>query len=368
MIRRLKVLVLLPVLLFNTGCGLGVGVDFSPDGKQIATTWLADSGIRIAVCNIDGSGFRIVPKSEASGPPVWSPNGQYVLFSSSTGLYAYDVKNNRLRRLAPWASQFCYTWSADSQQVAYAASQQNDLDPPEVVWKDVSSARELLRVPLPAKPETKLFGSNMVWLPESWGVAYISVEGDVYTVESGKPSRITRTGDVTALWVSRDGKQLGWVRSLREPAPMLVLHRYDLATRTLVEKPTRIDFTAIKPPRNYQLDNALGLPSPDAEKMLISLVSKRVDGKHDRQHVYLLDLQRGRWRLLREDATPVNQEASAKYLLIPAWSRDGSQIAVTGLGSQLYLWVARGDGTGGRFIRKTVLPKKHSSLISIKNR
>jgi len=357
--RRLSVTVSLLVLVVAAGCvempGCGVGVDFSPDGKQIAFTWMSRDGLRLAITDTEGRRMRIVPQSENPGPPLWSPEGKNLLFTTDTDLVLYDPAQKTVRKIATQVVPGAYAWSSDGSQIVClgAPETKSTEQPAWVLWISAPSGEVQMRTDLPAQvePLTSIVPQvSVVSLPPTWGIAFIDSGRNVYTVEAGKVYRITSTGDVQSLRVSPDGTQLQWVRS-PPGSPVLVVHTYDLISRTLIGDPIRVDLRLIPHLPGYKHGGAWGILSPDGHRMLVAATFKREAGKEKSLYsaVYLVDLPSREVRLLRQQRPVLSQKAQLP--LLPFWSRDGSKIAVLALGDESSLWVCRADGFGGRVIR-----------------
>ena len=357
--RRLSLTASLLVLVVTAGCvelpGCGVGVDFSPDGKQIAFTWMSRDGLRLAITDSEAKQMRILPQSENPGPPLWSPDGKYLLFTTDTDLMLYDPAQRSARKIATEIVPGAYAWSGDGSQIIClgAPETKSTEQPAWVLWISAPSGEVQMRTDLPAQvePLTSIVPQvSVVSLPPTWGIAFIDSGRNVYTVEAGKVYRITSTGDVQSLRVSPDGTQLQWVRSPAGSA-VLVVHTYDLNSRTVTGTPVRIDLRRLPHLQGYTVGWAFGVLSPDGQKMLGTAVFNREAGGEKMQYsaVYLVELASREVRLLRQQKPAKSKDAEVP--LLPFWSRDGSRIAVLAFGKESSLWVCRGDGSGGRFIQ-----------------
>src|SRR5436305_12651698 len=90
----------IPVLLL-AGCA---GLDWSPDGRQIAFTWsFGPKQVGLALINADGSGFQALPGGQDAIFPSWSPDGRKILFvrhrDDEDVLFLYDVRLRTSRSL-----------------------------------------------------------------------------------------------------------------------------------------------------------------------------------------------------------------------------------------------------------------------------
>ncbi|MEJ5253596.1 MAG: hypothetical protein WHX60_17095, partial [Armatimonadota bacterium] len=310
---------------------------------------VAGKDLVIALMNTDGSGYRVVARTAVPNPPVWSPDGRHILFCDGDGLCLYDVQARKVRRLRDIAP-IGYTWSADGGQIVCLMR-----EGPEAIWLDARSGEILLSVSLPTEPLGMMPGMNLAPIPQTWGVAFIASDGNLYSVEAGRVYQITRTGDVRSLWVSDDGSHLRWVRSPKSAKRYLVVHEYDMASRAVSGEVHRFDVQPLSPQKGYQVLGADGVFSPDGQRLLIWAYFTR-SGKPEEEpklvavgtaniegQMILPILQVNRLvRVTKESPVPIASR----------WSPDGSHVALQIVGEkQILLWLGRADGTGGRVLR-----------------
>ncbi len=352
--RRISAASALLLLILAAGCvetpSCGFGVDFSPDGKQIAFSDVAGKNLVIALMNTDGSGYRVVARTPVPNPPVWSPDGSHILFCDGDGLCLYDVQGRKLRRLRDIAPSG-YTWSADGRQIVCLMRKE-----PEAIWLDARSGEILLRVSLPTEPQGMMPGMNLAPIPQTWGVAFIGSDGNLYSVEAGKVYQITRTGDVCSLWVSDDGSRLRWVRSPKSAKRYLVVHEYDMASRTVTSEVRRFDVQPLSPQRGYQVAGSSGMLSPEGQKLLI-LAFFTQSGKPEETPQFIMvgttDIDRQTIRPILHVNRLVKVTKENSGIVACRWSPDGSHIALLIFGEKRFLvWLGRADGTGRRVLRQ----------------
>jgi Tol biopolymer transport system component len=104
------------------------GVDWSPDGKEIAFSGeahLGDSDFALYLIHPDGSGFRQLLSIEGVdlAEPRWSPSGRRILFiwhrNRSTWLYLMNADGRRMRRLISISPDDEANWASDGRRVVH---------------------------------------------------------------------------------------------------------------------------------------------------------------------------------------------------------------------------------------------------------
>ena len=78
------------------------GPVWSPDGKQVAFSIMADSAWHLGLVNADGSGFKLVKNSElkpdAFGAPEWARDGQSIFCHDLDNIYQIDLDGKVLKK------------------------------------------------------------------------------------------------------------------------------------------------------------------------------------------------------------------------------------------------------------------------------
>ncbi|MCX6358509.1 MAG: hypothetical protein NT029_01780 [Armatimonadetes bacterium] len=194
-------------------------ITWSPDGKQVAAAF--KDGVAVAAA--DGSGGWTL-----AGPggkcPVWSPDGGSIVYSlpgnGVAAAWVFDVKKGRTRKVAAEVGP-PYAWREDGQRfVGFSRLPEGAV---EAVWYNLTDRGVTQRRALPCAAVQEDSG-DVVWLPETDDIAFVGRDGaqaDVYIVESGDVTRVTRTGDIIGFALSRDRKELVWGR--RGPNPKYIL-------------------------------------------------------------------------------------------------------------------------------------------------
>ena len=78
------------------------GPVWSPDGKQLAFSIMADKAWQLGLVNADGSGFRFVKNAElrpeAFGAPEWARDGKSIFCHDLDNIYHIDLDGNVLKK------------------------------------------------------------------------------------------------------------------------------------------------------------------------------------------------------------------------------------------------------------------------------
>lgn len=89
-------------VLSNIPSGNCFGPAWSPDGKQLAFSIMADQAWQLGLVNADGSGFRFVKNAdvrpEAFGAPEWARDGKSIFCHDLDNIYQIDLDGNVLKK------------------------------------------------------------------------------------------------------------------------------------------------------------------------------------------------------------------------------------------------------------------------------
>ncbi len=342
------------LILFLPGC---VGLDFSPDGRQLVLT----TSKGLTIMNSDGTGGVPIPQGEKGWMPNWSPDGKRILFvkhdNRDGDLMSYEVRSRRIRKIGGDYEPLT-GWREDGGR--FAAIHKRPAGGIEAVQYDVVEGGVAMRVQLPF-PSAGPF--KLVWLPNTDDVALMGGTGDnfdVYTVEAGEVKKITTTGDVIGLGISGDGKKLLWARRSQNMKYILMtVYAYDLKSRSAVRLPFPDRISVLNPnPSTAPEKIEMVSFSPDGTKVAIiadnvqsAAGSKTPPRKY--QGCYVVRLEGGEgWMLYRSPGAAKNNG-----IVFPAWTRDGQRIGLLELEDKaLKLAIFNSDGTGGRRLFQEVEP------------
>jgi Tol biopolymer transport system component len=318
-------------------------LDVSPDGRQIAYSWVGN----LIVSGIDGAGAQPIPGGEGVQFVLWSPNGRHLaLGASSSGkseLKLYNMAERKTRGIggnlrAPFA------WREDGNRFACIHDLPNGSS--EIVWYNLAENGVSFRATLPLAVNAS---SPMVWLPNTDDLALVAADHNVYTVEAGEFKKVTTSNDVLGLSLFSHGKKLIWGRK----GPnlkyiLLTLYAYDLTARNVVRLnfPERV--MALNPdPRTAPESVDEVLFSPDGSRLLL-FVSQAPAGKPRYSALYSVSMD-------GQQTKSIQRTMVAGESIDANWFKNGTGIGVLyrkGQGSKLFSTAP--DGSSGRVIRADV--------------
>jgi len=205
------------VVPFTSFLGSELDPAFSPDGKQIAFVWDADTRKDIGTyVKLIGSEqpLRISQGSGSVCCPAWSSDGRYVAFqrcTGSRGTFVVPALGGPERRLSEKGACIGLTWSPDGKFLAFPAKD-SDADP----WHISTLSLDTLEERDISSPPANIIGDHLPsFSPDGRKVAFMRISSpwvtDIYlaSIVDGQAERLTFDKTVIGgiAW-SADGKNL----------------------------------------------------------------------------------------------------------------------------------------------------------------
>ena len=185
---------------------------WSPDGQRIVfdagsdfeATRLADH--KLYVINADGSGLDQITDGEGNDiAPVWSPDGEWIAFHRSCGLWIVRPDGSDQRKLLERDDEFCaasIAWSPDGQRIAFSNAVGAALRGIWVIGRDGDDLRQVHVFEPPPQ-----FG-QVAWSPDGRQIAcWYEEDGRVAGLlmsadGGGEPKMLEGKEDVPHSWRS----------------------------------------------------------------------------------------------------------------------------------------------------------------------
>jgi Tol biopolymer transport system component len=207
-------------------CGLSYsirydGITYRPGSNQI--TYHAYPNMELRVINMDGSNERTIA---AGTNGLWSPDGTHLLYSFrqptfNTSLYIMKADGSDVREL--YSDVADYTWSPDSQTIAFEASTLAI----KLVNSDGSNKRDLIK------------GGKPLWSPDGQDIAFLTWDGRRYFLSVIKPdgsdfrqlTTIPTRNEAGFAW-SPDSKHIAFVADVLDKGDRTGIHIVDVESGT----------------------------------------------------------------------------------------------------------------------------------------
>jgi TolB protein len=216
---------------------------WSPDGQKLLFHRYSD----VWVMNADGSGQRrLTPNREVDSWPAWSPDGRKIAFgsfrNSNWDVWVMNADGSRHRNLTRNRAQDSLpTWSPDGRKIAFLRTRNTwrSHGHPLELWvmnADGSGQRRLVReawIKLPGYP----WGGDAPlgqprWSPDGRKLLFVSRRdrnAEIYVVnaDGSSPRNLTRNParDDRPVW-SPDGRKIAFI-STRDPEPAIYVMNVD---------------------------------------------------------------------------------------------------------------------------------------------
>lgn len=149
---------------------------WSPDGKQIAFEWEADTTDYIHVMNTDGSNLtRLTDNQFSEGLPKWSPDGQHISFHYNNAICFVRIgETNQWCYDPPGLSVWGHDWAPDGRRVVFGARSENEIN-----YAIFTIDTRCIGGPSDCEPQLLRLTDNTGWVgPPAWSpdgtrIAYV---------------------------------------------------------------------------------------------------------------------------------------------------------------------------------------------------
>jgi Tol biopolymer transport system component len=222
------------------------GPAWSPDGKQIAVSFVSSSGDTSEIYLLDADGqnpMQLTHNGQQNYLPAWSHDGKRIAFISQQGkntqtaeIYIIDADGNNEQRLTQNnAPEYGATWSPDDHQIAFGSRLDGSW---QIYLMDADGTNQH---PLTLRAE----GSAPTWSPDGQSLSLTSEQdgsANIYTLTLDGQNQLNVTNDKTvssnsswspdgnkiAFWSERDGMPNIFVMNRDGSNPINLTHTPDL--------------------------------------------------------------------------------------------------------------------------------------------
>ncbi len=199
------------VHLISDGAGNDTSPVWSPDGQRVLFVSQRDGNRELYVMNIDGGNPHNLTNNAADDwTPAWSPDGAKIAFSSNRSggweIFTADADGENVRQLTDGGSNISPAWSPDGTQLVFSSKRDGN-------WEIYAMAADGTNVRRLTVNDVNDLAP--VWSPDGKLIAYETnldgnVEVYVMTAAGGNPRNISQmpyANDHGPVW-SPGGRQL----------------------------------------------------------------------------------------------------------------------------------------------------------------
>ena len=119
-------------LIIPSGQAVPQLLSYSPDGRSLAYTRVATTGITMHIANADGSGERLIDHQTPSPYNVaWAPDGRFLAYMSQVqgaqewATYLYDLATGAVAEVYRHPGAGLFRWSPDGARLAFYSNNEN---------------------------------------------------------------------------------------------------------------------------------------------------------------------------------------------------------------------------------------------------
>ena len=169
---------------------------WSPDGKHIAFTGVANRGAHRHVYAVDAEGKnlrRLTPLDHGGWDPSWSPDGKRIAFvAGASQIYVINTDGSNRQQLTnnrDW--NFSPSWSPDGERIAFVYDEKRDWENYEIYVMDADgkNQRRLTRNPA--------HDWHPSWFPDGERIVFVSHRDGNYEVYTMNTNGVRQTGRLT---------------------------------------------------------------------------------------------------------------------------------------------------------------------------
>jgi len=187
----------------------------------------------IYTMRVDGSDAMLLKKEASNDDPAWSPNGQFIAFTSYQGVGLQNIYlmaadgSNVILQLTTEGNNFDPAWSPDGQQIAFKSYRDGKGD----IYVMAANGSNVIRL------TTNGNNDAPTWSPDGQKIAFQSKrdgEWNIYVMKSdgSEVSRLTIEEGKNPAW-SPDGQRVAFV-SARTGAASIYVMNIDSITAKLL--------------------------------------------------------------------------------------------------------------------------------------